>query len=127
LTGINADGTAVFFSSHQLSEVERIADSILMIDRGGLVLDISLDEVRENYRRITVGFDTQPADGDFRIPGVERVRTSGRQVTVLASRNAGAVVERAQSLAAVSVEVAPVSLREIFLDKVQLDTASETR
>lgn len=27
-------GTTVFFSSHQLSEVERIADDILMIDRG---------------------------------------------------------------------------------------------
>lgn len=127
LTGINAEGTAVFFSSHQLSEVERIADSILMIDRGRLVLDISLDELRENYRRITVGFDTQPVEGDFRIPGVERVRTSGRQVTVLASRNAEAVVERAQSLAAVSVEVEPVSLREIFLDTVQVDADSEAR
>jgi ABC-2 type transport system ATP-binding protein len=119
LTGITADGTAIFFSSHQLSDVERIADSILMIERGKLVLDISLDQIRESYRRITVGFDTQAPETEFRIPGVEHVRTSGRQLTVIASRNAEAVVERAQTLAAVSVEVEPVSLREIFLDTVQ--------
>jgi ABC-2 type transport system ATP-binding protein len=119
LGGITADGTAIFFSSHQLSEVERIADSVLMIDRGRLVLDTSLDRLRDHYRRITVGFDTDPHDADFRIQGVERVRTSGRQVTVFASCNSGAVVERAHSLAAVSVEVEPVSLREIFLDLVE--------
>jgi ABC-2 type transport system ATP-binding protein len=121
LTGTTADGTAVFFSSHQLSEVERIADSILLIDRGRLALDISLDRLRESYRRITVGFDTSPPDTAFRIPGVERVHTSGRQVTVLASHNSGEIVEVARSLAAVSVEVEPVSLREVFLDTVQAD------
>src|ERR1700743_660966 len=40
-----AHGTAVFFSSHQLSEVERIADDILMIDRGVAVLDMPLDQI----------------------------------------------------------------------------------
>ena len=38
---------------------------------------------------------------------------------VLASRNAEALVERAHCLNAVSVEVAPVGLREIFLETVK--------
>jgi ABC-2 type transport system ATP-binding protein len=125
LTGITAEGTAIFFSSHQLSEVERIADSILMIDRGRLMLDLSLDDLREHYRRVTVGFDRQPSVAEFRIPGVERVRASGRQITVLASRNSEAVVERARSLAAVSVDVEPLSLRELFLDTVQPEPVLE--
>jgi ABC-2 type transport system ATP-binding protein len=127
LTGINAEGTAIFFSSHQLAEVERIADSILMIDCGRLVLNVSLDHLRESYRRVIVGFDTQPPGAAFQMPGVERVRTSGRQVVVLASSDAEAVVQRARSLAAVSVEVEPVSLREIFLETVQVDSVSERR
>jgi ABC-2 type transport system ATP-binding protein len=127
LAGITAEGTAIFFSSHQLGEVERIADSILMIDRGRIVLDVLLDTLRENYRRITVGFDTQPPEAKFQIPGVEHIRASGRQLTVLASRNADDVVERARSLAAVSVEVQPVTLREVFLDTIQLDAVSEKR
>lgn len=52
---------------------------------------------------------------------------SGRQVALLASRNADAVAELARSLGAVSVEVEPVSLREIFLDTIQRDSAVEDR
>src|SRR6202042_2544967 len=58
LVTASAQGTTVFFSSHQLSEVERIADDILMIDRGHALLDMPLDQIRENYRRVTLGFAT---------------------------------------------------------------------
>lgn len=121
LAGRTAEGTTIFFSSHQLSEVERIADDILMIDRGRLVMDVSLDRMRENYRRVTLGFNREPRAEEFRLPGVERIRCNGRQLTVLASRNSEAVVERAHSLEAVSVDVSPVTLREVFLETVRED------
>src|SRR5690242_14066194 len=38
-----AEGSAIFFSSHQIAEVERIADQVCIIDKGKLVLDVSLD------------------------------------------------------------------------------------
>lgn len=119
LAGRTAEGTAVFFSSHQLNEVERIADDILLIDKGRLLLDISLDDMRENYRRVTMGFDAEPSGEDFRLPGVARIRAQGRQLSVLTRANAEALVERGRELGAVSVDVAPVSLREVFLETVQ--------
>lgn len=119
LAGRTAEDTTVFFSSHQLSEVERIADDILMIDRGRLVMDVSLDQMRETYRRVTLGFSREPCEEEFQLPGVERIRRNGRQITVLATHNSDAVVERGRSLNAVSVEVAPVSLREVFLETVR--------
>ena len=67
-----AQGTTVFFSSHQLSEVERIADDILMIDRGRSVLDMSLDQIRENYRRVTLGFNTEVPAFDTSVTGAKR-------------------------------------------------------
>ena len=119
LAGRTAEGTTVFFSSHQLNEVERIADDILLIDQGRLLLDISLEDLRENYRRVTLGFEGQPSEGDFRLPGVARIRAEGRQLSLLTSANAEAVVEIGRGLGAVSVDVAPVSLREVFLETVQ--------
>jgi len=113
-----ANGTAVFFSSHQLSEVERIADDILMIDRGVAVLDMPLDQIRENYRRVTFGFDVAVPEIPV-IDGMEKVRTSGRHITVLASRNAEAIAQLGRQRNAVSVDIAPLTLREIFLDLVQ--------
>ena len=121
LVAAAGEGTTVFFSSHQIAEVERIADRVCLIDQGTLMMDVSLDQVRADFRRITLGFATPPPAVDFQIDGIERVRTDGRQMTVLTSRNADAVVERAYGLAAVSVEVAPVSLREVFLETVKDD------
>jgi ABC-2 type transport system ATP-binding protein len=114
-----AEGTSVFFSSHQLSEVERIADDILMIDRGRPVLDMPLDQIRENYRRVTLGFDTVAPAFDASLTGVEKVRTSGRQINVMVSSNAEGIAEYGRTLKAVSVDVTPISLREIFLESVQ--------
>jgi ABC-2 type transport system ATP-binding protein len=119
LVAAAGEGTTVFFSSHQIAEVERIVDRVCLIDQGTLIMDVSLDQVRTDFRRITLGFATPPPAADFQIDGIERVRTDGRQMTVLTSRNADAVVERAYGLAAVSVEVAPVSLREVFLETVK--------
>src|SRR5437588_512304 len=43
LVSIAAEGTTVFFSSHQIAEVERIADRVAILDHGALVADLSLD------------------------------------------------------------------------------------
>jgi ABC-2 type transport system ATP-binding protein len=119
LRGIASDDTAIFFSSHQLHDVERIADYIIMIDHGKLVMDVSFDQLRQNYRRIVLEFGGQPPVEKFKIPGVERIHTNGSHLTLLTSCNPDAIVERARDLAALSFEVTPLSLREIFLDKVK--------
>jgi ABC-2 type transport system ATP-binding protein len=119
LVRVAGEGTTVFFSSHQIGEVERIADRVLIIDHGNLAADLCLDEMRQDYRRITLGFDRQPPGAGFDISGVRQVRMSGRQMIVWANHNTDAVIERARCLEAVSVEVAPVTLRELFLETVK--------
>jgi ABC-2 type transport system ATP-binding protein len=117
-----SDGTTIFFSSHQIAEVERIADRVCIIDRGALVEDLSLDELRESYRRITIGFATQPPVGELRMSGIRRVRRSDRQLSVVTSSNADAIAEHGRSMNAVSVDVAPIGLRELFLESVNRGT-----
>jgi ABC-2 type transport system ATP-binding protein len=121
LAGASTEGTAVFFSSHQISEVERICDRVCIIDSGRLAMDISLDQVRQDYRRITLGFSFFPSKSDFRLEGVEHIQTDGRQMTLLARSNSEAVAARAHDLGAVSVDIVPISLREVFLGVVKED------
>ena len=118
LVAAASQGTTVFFSSHQIAEVERVADRVCIINRGKLVADVSLEEMRQDYRRITLGFSKQPPECDFGIRGIHRIQTSGRQLIIWANHNADAIVERARSLEAASVDVAPVGLREMFLETV---------
>jgi ABC-2 type transport system ATP-binding protein len=114
-----SEGTTVFFSSHQIAEVERIADQICILHAGRLVLDSSVDNLRQSYRRIDLVFPSIPAEHDFRIPGIEDVRTRGHQMSVLASRNAEGVVARAHDFQATSIDISPVALRDVFLQKVK--------
>jgi ABC-2 type transport system ATP-binding protein len=114
-----SEGTTVFFSSHQIAEVERIADQICILHAGRLVLDSPVDDLRQSYRRIDLVFPSIPAKHDFRIEGIEDVRTRGHQMTVLASRNAEAVVARAHDFHATSIDITPVALRDVFLQKVK--------
>src|ERR1700733_11836644 len=114
-----SEGTTVFFSSHQISEVERIADQVCVLHAGRLVLDSSLDDLRQSYRQIDLVFPSAPEERAFRITGVEDVRTRGYPMRGRASRNAEGFVARAPDFQATSIDVTPVGLREIFLEKVK--------
>jgi len=113
-----AEGMTIFFSSHQIAEVDQIADSIAIIDRGRTVVAGALDDLRENFRRIQLVFDGEVPAATFHAPGVARVRRSGRVLTVLSTAGAEPVLDRARALHPVSMDVVPVTLKEIFLESV---------
>ncbi len=46
---LNESGTTILFSSHYMSDVERLADRIVMLHDGRVLIDTELDELRENY------------------------------------------------------------------------------
>jgi ABC-2 type transport system ATP-binding protein len=112
-------GTTIFFSSHQIPEVERIADEVCILHKGRLVLNASLDNIRESYRQVELVFPTLPSEADVRLAGVESIQTKGRQMRVVVSSNAELLVERAHDLHASSVEVVPIGLREVFMQTVK--------
>jgi ABC-2 type transport system ATP-binding protein len=115
---VASEVTTVFFSSHQISEVDQIADCVTIIDRGRAVVSGALDDLREQYRRVQFVFDGDAPNPAFRSPGVVRVRRTGRILTVLSSAGAEAVLDEARALNPLSTDVVPVTLKEIFLESV---------
>lgn len=117
LVGIAAsEGTTIFFSSHQLQEVEQIADRVLIIDRGAAALSGSLDDLKNHYRRLRVVFPEELRSPIRWGAGAEHIRQDGRTVEILVSRNIDAILNQAQSLPGASVECFPVNLKEIFVE-----------
>lgn len=108
----------VFFSSHQIPEIDQIADRVVMIEQGRAVVAGALDELRESYCRIQMVFDNDAPQAKFTSPNVKSVRRNGRVLSVVSSAGAEAVVNEARALNPASVEVMPVTLKEIFLETV---------
>jgi ABC-2 type transport system ATP-binding protein len=120
LAGITAEGnTTIFFSSHQLAEVELIADHIGIIDRGKMIVAGPLDDMKARYQRLQVVFADAVRAPEVWVDGVEHVRQEGRVMSILASRNVDAIVEQVRSLPGTAVEQFPVTLKEIFLEHVR--------
>jgi ABC-2 type transport system ATP-binding protein len=112
------EGVTVFFSSHQLADIEQIADHVAVVDRGRAIVSGSLDDIRDRHRRIQIVFDGDAPALSFRTPGVIRTRREGRVLTVFASEGADAIAAEARSANAVSIDVLPLTLKEIFLESV---------
>src|SRR5262249_48950505 len=78
IVGLAAEGTTVFFSSHQIAEVEQIAEHVLIINKGQLLVDAPLDQMRDQYRRINLVFDIPPDSSHFAGDEVKRITRDGR-------------------------------------------------
>lgn len=71
LEGFRAKGGAVVMSTHQMNQIEEMADRMLMIDRGARKLYGRVDDIRLQYAKHAIVVDGQ---GDWAaLPGVLRV------------------------------------------------------
>jgi ABC-2 type transport system ATP-binding protein len=113
------EGMTVFFSSHQIAEIEQIADRVVIIDRGTAVVDGALDDLRERYRRVQFVFDGEAPPPEFQSTGIVGATRRARELAVLTSGNVDALIAEGRALGAVAVDTRPVSLKDIFLESIR--------
>jgi ABC-2 type transport system ATP-binding protein len=80
-------GTTILLTTHDLSDVEKLCDRVLIIDRGRLLYDGLLDNLRERFggkRRLVVDF--AEAYPDFCVNGAEIESIDGNRVIYLFQR-----------------------------------------
>lgn len=106
-------GCAVLFSSHFLTDVERIADRVGILNEGALVVDATLDDVKRRVLRCL----WTPRDGASPPAGTQVLRAAARrtgmELTLLDAPPALLAQLRATGELAAA---APPSLEELFLD-----------
>ncbi|MEJ5171686.1 MAG: ABC transporter ATP-binding protein, partial [Fimbriimonadales bacterium] len=73
----NRSGATLFFSSHELSEVENICDRILIVHRGRLVEERGLSDLKESLRTFRLAYQGPPVP----LPGASCWETDDEGVT----------------------------------------------
>lgn len=114
---VRAEGRTVFFSSHNLPEVERVCDRVGLIREGRLVTVEPIESLLgKRFRFISLTF-CEPVDPTpfARIPGVTEVHVEGNSITLRASDSMDPIVKLAAEHPLLDLNVERPSLEDVFL------------
>jgi ABC-2 type transport system ATP-binding protein len=118
LDDLRAAGRTIFFSSHILSEVERVCDRVAIVRRGRLVAleDVAslLERRKRNVELRVAGDDVPVLDG---VAGVSAVgRTADGRVTCQLEGDVGPFLATLNGYHVVDLTIEPAHLEEAFLE-----------
>jgi ABC-2 type transport system ATP-binding protein len=111
-----AEGRTVFFSSHVLSEVDRIAQTVAIIRSGEIaaIEDVARLKSRSMHV-IEVTFASPPPPGLFALPGVQEIRREGATVHLQARDGVDSVIKACATQRVVDFRTEQPSLEDVFL------------
>lgn len=109
-------GCTIFFSSHQLEEVERIAEYVGVIEHGDLLMASRLDDIKSEFRLITAAGNSLPSHTSQQILSVV---VEGNFYRYVVTKYAEDFAAGLSQNGATITNIAPLSLREIFLQLVR--------
>ena len=124
-----AEGRTVFLSSHELDEVQRVADRVAIIRAGRLVVT---DTVRALRRRapqtIELRFATPVAPAVFEtVDGVQRVTAEGNRITLQTTGQLAQLLRVIADHDPLDVVARHADLDELFLTYYRPDGADDDR
>jgi ABC-2 type transport system ATP-binding protein len=112
-----ATGKTVFLSSHQIAEVERVADTIAILKKSKLVLVEPLEQLKSTTRLLAVTFtDEVPNDYPFPFDTIVQKQTDNRQIRILGRNLKDGAMETLKNDPIITqAEVEQPTLEEIFV------------
>ncbi|MBN2588862.1 MAG: ABC transporter ATP-binding protein [Sedimentisphaerales bacterium] len=118
---ITEEGRTIVLSSHLLDEVERVADQVVMIHEGQIVLSDTLEDIREAHHQLIVRFE-QDQDQKPILPGMLSCEGGPMEWSCLCKEKIDILKTAVQNLKGNIVECTSPSLDEIFVARVKADT-----
>jgi ABC-2 type transport system ATP-binding protein len=104
----------IFFSSHQLADVERVADYIAILDRSVLRMCCSLETFRNSVRQVRLRFPGTPPPVP-KIPGLLQAFRAEGELRIVCMHYDGATEQALRARAPAQMEQMPISLEEAFI------------
>ncbi len=124
---VTAEGRTVFWSSHELDEVQRLADRVAIIKEGRLVATETIKHLRENALQTVHARFARPADPSLfaGIDGVSVTSCDGGAIQLRVTGVIGPVLKVLAGLDPVDFTCQHADLDELFLAYYREPAASE--
>jgi ABC-2 type transport system ATP-binding protein len=129
LRELRDEGRTILLSTHMMGEAERMADDIVLIHRGKVVLNGDIDQVRSSFGKNTLHLEFE-GDGAFlgELPDVRRssIVNNSAELTLAEGSDPQKILQAAMGRLRIRLfEMATPSLETIFIDKVGHDSLAE--
>jgi ABC-2 type transport system ATP-binding protein len=112
----NKKGTTILFSSHILSEVQKMCDRVAIIKEGELVKVEKISTLKENNHKRFKLETKAPMPQDFlQIAGVQNLEIDGLHVSFLYSGNINLMLQKLAQLELLNLWIEEPDLEEIFM------------
>jgi ABC-2 type transport system ATP-binding protein len=111
------DDRTIFFSSHLLSDVERVADRIAVLDGGVLRADCTIDTFRQKLRHFVLRFRGTPPEAPV-IPGLLQSFRTDHEMAITIANLTPEVESRLSALQPESIETVQMTLEDAFISYV---------
>ncbi len=99
---------AIFYSTHILTDISRLADELAFIDNGNIKLKTGKDDLTENWRRIS--FKLNNSQSDFK--DVVNLENEGNNYKVI-SKNFNETLEQLKGIGAQNIQETRMGIDEI--------------
>lgn len=107
----NQNGATVFFSSHVLSEVERVCSRVGIIREGRLISTQTMEELTNTqYKRVKASLC-----GDFSLPGAQDIKRQNGSIEFLYKGSADALLAALAARHVTSILIEDPPLEDIFM------------
>ncbi len=113
---VKDEGHTVFFSSHNLKEVQTVCDRVGIIHNGELIKTEKIATLlTQQLKRLEIKFKIEPPQDVFAMEGVREISRDGNLVLFEVSQDLDGLMEKAVPYGIIDIETKTISLEEIFL------------
>ena len=116
---------SVIISSHNLIELERICDDVLILNEGKVEYHNTLENIKRNIKKIQVAFDMPVYEEDLNFPGIFNISQVGRVFTIVIEDNEDEFQKFIQKFNPLFVEEIDLSLEEVFINRIEGKVSDE--
>jgi ABC-2 type transport system ATP-binding protein len=115
----------IIISSHNLSELERICDDVVIIDGGKIFYQNTLENMKNKIKKLQIAFDCPIYEEDLNIKGIFKMSRVGRVFTIITDSYDEVFLDELNKFNPLFVEEIDLSLEDIFIYKVEKEDLNE--